>query len=91
MTGLDQTATTCQGTETPDPFAVPEARASHATPCMTTTPEATRNPEGSIAQRRPSHWSVYPVLVDFRFPETARCGATPFPQSAKADGPLERF
>ena len=59
MTGLDQTATTRQGAETPDPFAVPATHVAQATPCMTTTPEVTRNPEGSIAQKWSSHYIFY--------------------------------
>ena len=48
--GLNQTATTCLGAGTPDSFAVPAAHATHATPSMTATLCATRNPEGSIEQ-----------------------------------------
>jgi hypothetical protein len=48
--GLNQAATTCLGTETPDSFAVPAPHDAHATPSITVTPSATRNPEGSIEQ-----------------------------------------
>ena len=48
--GLNQTATPCLGTETPDSFAVPASHDAHATPSMTATPAATRNPAGSIEQ-----------------------------------------
>jgi len=59
MTGLDQTATTCLGAETPDPFAVPAPHVAQATPSMTADPEATRNPKGSIAQEQPSPYTFY--------------------------------
>jgi hypothetical protein len=56
MTGLDQTATTCQGAETPDPFTVSEAHASHATPCMTSAPI-------SHEESRRLHWAEGVRLV----------------------------
>jgi hypothetical protein len=58
MTGLDQTATTCQGAETPDPFAAPAPHDAHATPCMTNAPIEQRQEvkagARTVAQERPS-------------------------------------